>query len=448
MDFEKIVAKTFFSDMSVEAAAQCVQVNDSKKFLADFLAVARHGNCAFTESELYLLQRDFNEVWCNVENKELNQYPIFARCFKFLFRLSEQLLCLNGKNPIVHFDSLLRWRMFSQILGEDVLTTSYLAAYGKMHGCQFNFFAWSDVISHDEENLNRILCKGMSDVHAHYGASCAIFNLSWVSMMNDISTNTDFKNNNLFMYCQENHVIPTFNSKTYSLRTLWIVAAFLRKEFYRLLYLSSEEMNFKQCWRYLNEDIIRNACINDIQADINTFALNSFRDRKGGRIDYALSNDAGMKAKESIHVIESGEREFLYRFFSKYQNGDRTVWKYSGYFYLYLLIKNRIRQELEHTNLQVGFQNFKHYQDRKTSFIPKKGLVYRNYHNFVVQSSCYTGNDKLELRVGGKLSVANFNNLIFMPNLFSITPLPIETLHDRLSIVYSFYKASNDKALQ
>lgn len=435
MDFEKIVAETLFSDMPVESAVQSVQANDSEKFLADFLAVARHGNSAFTESELSLLQRDFNEVWCKVENKELKSYPIFARCFKLLFRLSEQLLCLDGKNPIVHFDSLLRWRMFSQILGEDVLTTSYLASYSKMHCCQFNYFAWFDVLSHDEENLNRILCKGMSDVHAHYGASCAIFNLSWASMMNDISANADFKTSNLFIYSQGIHAIPSFGSKTYSLRSLWIVAAFIRKEFYRLLYLSSEEVNFKQCWRYLNEDIIRNACINDIQADINTFALNSFRDRKGGRIDYALSNDAGMKAKESIHVIESGERELLYRFFLKYQNGDKAVWKYSGYFYLYLLIKNRIRQELEHTNLHVGFLNFKHYQDRKTSFISKKGLVYRNYHNFVVQSSCYKKNDKLELRIGGKQSVADFNNLTFMANLFSITPLSKETLNDRLSIV-------------
>ena len=121
---------------------------------------------------------------------------------------------------------------------------------------------------------------------------------------------------------------------------------------------------------------------------------------------------------------------------------------HSGYFYLYLLIKNRIRQELEHTNLQVGFLNFKHYQDRKTSFISKKGLVYRNYHNFVVQSSCYKENDKLELRIGGKQSLADLNNLTFKPNLFSITPLSKETLNDRLSIVYSFYKASKDKALQ
>ena len=90
MDFEKIDAKSLFSDMPVESAVKCVQANDSEKFLADFLAVARHGNNAFTESELSLLQRDFNEVWCKVENKELNQYPIFVRCFKFLFRLSGQ----------------------------------------------------------------------------------------------------------------------------------------------------------------------------------------------------------------------------------------------------------------------------------------------------------------------------------------------------------------------
>lgn len=33
MDFEKIVAKTLFSDMPVESAVQCVQANDSEKFL-------------------------------------------------------------------------------------------------------------------------------------------------------------------------------------------------------------------------------------------------------------------------------------------------------------------------------------------------------------------------------------------------------------------------------
>lgn len=127
-------------------------------------------------------------------------------------------------------------------------------------------------------------------------------------------------------------------------------------------------------------------------------------------------------------------------------NGDSAVWHSAGYFYLYLLIKNQIRRELEYTNSHHGFLNFKHYQDRKTSFIPKQGIVERNYHNLVVQSSGTLERDCLEIRICGLTNLKKFNELKFSPDLFS-NPFSDDLLRERLSLVYSFIKGNKDTSL-
>lgn len=447
MDFERIVSKTLFYDMPIGAAAAKIKEENSDAFLADFLAVTRKTNFAFTESELELLSRDFSEVWCNVNNDTYNSFPIYSKCFHVLFRFTDPLLHLDNKNqPVVHFENLLRWRMFTQITGEDLLTSAFMAKKAYERSWMPTLFAWSDVIEHDEANINRILEKGMSDVHMHFGASLAIFNLSWVSMMNDVTSNTDFNKNKLFEYAQENQPYLSFASQSYDLRTLWIVAAFLRKELYKLLYKPELPVDFKKCWQLLNDVVDRHNELGRIQADINIFACYSYREEGFGRIDYALNKQTGYANKQSVHLLECGERELLFRFFLKYLNGDSGVWHSAGYFYLYLLIKNQIRRELEYTNSHHGFLNFKHYQDRKTSFIPKQGIVERNYHNLVVQSSGTLERDCLEIRICGLTSLKKFNELKFRPDLFS-NPFSDDLLGERLSLVYSFIKKNKDRSL-
>lgn len=452
MDFERIVIKTLFYDMPVEVAVKRLENADENGFLSDFLAVARNVNIAFTESELNLLHRDFVEVWCKINNKNLASLPIWSKCFKILFRISDFLLCMDDAGfPVVHFNELLRWRMFCVLTGEDLFTSAKLAKYAYEHHSQPISFAWSDVLTHDETTINRILGKGMSDVHMHFGASLAIFNLSWISMMNDVISNSDIDAESLlgtshYMHSQESHAQISFSSQSYSLRSLWIVAAFLRKEIFKMLYLPQATNEFGKCFPLLKDEIERDKALMDIQTDINNFALHSLKDANGKRIDYALRLNTGIRDRKSIHIMECGERELIFRFFLKYQEGNLSVWRNAGYVYLYLLIKNRIRQELEHTNQLLGFLNFKHYQDRKVDFVPKAGLVQQNYHNLVVSSSIYSGKDKLELRVGYSQPCVKFNQLQFRSDLFSATLSPA-VLHGQLSLVYSFGKAAQDLSL-
>lgn len=437
MDFERIVVKTLFSSMSIESVAERVKHKDSKGFLNDFLAMARRENAEFTESELELLRRDFEEAWCRVNNRRLNNLPIYAKSFKVLFRITEALLCIDRKgNPIVHFDQLLRWRMFNLLVGEDLLTTAYLAKYAYEHDWRPSSFAWSDVITHDEENINRILGKGMTDVHMHYGASMAIFNLNWICMMNDISGDPL---SGEFDYYQKEHISFSDSSLSYSLRTLWIAAAFLRKELFRLLYMPDSASNMNLFWRILDDDILRNQKIVDIQGDINNFAMGAFK-CDGGQIDYALKMSAECNDRKSINLYECGERKLLFIFFLKYLKGEESVWANAGYFYLYLLIKNRIRQELEHTNMLTGFLNFKHYQDRKLNFIPQNSLIKQNEHNMVIWSSMYSDNDKLELRLTWDKAREKFSCLKFRKN-FLAGFISNSVLENCVSLVYSFIKS-------
>lgn len=449
MDFERIGIKTLFYDFPVEIAVERIQKKDSAGFLKDFLCIARKVDISFTESEIELLQRNLDEIWAKIDNETLKDAPIYVRCLQFLFRISKNLLDIDQNSfPKVQFSQLLRWRMFAHLLGEDVMTSAYLAMYDNLHDLNRNSFYWSDVLQHNNEFINRELAKGLSDIHMHYGASSAIFNLNWLSMMNMIDRNRVFDEDSRFYYLQKIQTsVINGSQQGYSLRTLWIVAAYLRVLLYKLVredfHLSSKDFN--KIKRLLDDEMFRNLFITEIQSEIDSIAESSFRSKGYGRIDYALHNNIGREAKDSIHILECGERWLLYKFFSYYLNGKKEVWQYADCFYLYLLIKNRIRQEFEHTNSLNGFLNFKHYQDRKTSVTNSNDLINKMYPSLMAQTSVFTTNDKLEIRLSN-IQLNNLKELHFNQNVVT-GKLNTNTNSSNITFVYSFGKGKFDKSI-
>lgn len=72
---------------------------------------------------------------------------------------------------------------------------------------------------------------------------------------------------------------------------------------------------------------------------------------------------------KSPFMVLHGERSLLYRYFKYYFSGNECARRFAPQIYLYLLIKNKIRRELTHTNSLIGFGNFKTYQDLKFMFV-------------------------------------------------------------------------------
>ena len=88
------------------------------------------------------------------------------------------------------------------------------------------------------------------------------------------------------------------------------------------------------------------------------------------KTDYALRGiKTDYNKQDSIRNILMGERWLLYQIFQKYFCQDSKYSSYFNLFYLYLVIKEKIRAEMIQVNSNVGFSNFAIYQARKEDFV-------------------------------------------------------------------------------
>src|SRR5699024_10384024 len=89
------------------------------------------------------------------------------------------------ENKIVCKYSLLQtWRDLSLAIGEElpVLVMAVESDLALSRG-RWNF-AWAPVIGHNNQQLNRILDKGMAENHFHLRGSSPYFQISWMNLMN------------------------------------------------------------------------------------------------------------------------------------------------------------------------------------------------------------------------------------------------------------------------
>mgnify|MGYP003412545545 FL=1 len=76
--------------------------------------------------------------------------------------------------------------MLTTRVTEDLLTTSYLAAQDLQRNTKRRNFDWPAYINHDNREINNILSKPLGELHMHLKGSSYNFDLSWISLMNNI----------------------------------------------------------------------------------------------------------------------------------------------------------------------------------------------------------------------------------------------------------------------
>lgn len=108
-----------------------------------------------------------------------------ATVFNALLHFGLGTLAIKDHEPICRYHRLLRWHSLTTILGEDLLTTSYLASRDLSTGTERSSFCWDAIIGHDNTELNAIFARPIADVHMHLKGSSFNFDLSWISLMNN-----------------------------------------------------------------------------------------------------------------------------------------------------------------------------------------------------------------------------------------------------------------------
>lgn len=387
MRFLRASAKALFYDYPLNRVAEYLQgLLPAARLLDLFEPILSRQHSSFTCSEIKQMQVIVESQWLYPESNSLRHNPKFAddviASFKLLEKCTDTFLTINDNRPFVKFPQLLRWRELSHYVGEDLLSIAALVKSDLEKNYDINRrnnFFWEDVLNHDCRELNRIFDAGLADNHAHLDASSDIFSFNWLALMNNpellktrlSKANLDFIDNSLREYdpiAAHSPVNPTLRQWIYLATTIRVMLSCMvdgRKDLYNRSFKSV--LNIVRNINYVKLSTSpATEIINILKADgLRTFHRNI-------TLDYAIPNNLinTLTAEEiaSPFMIHYGERSLIYKLLyiinSRKHDDDRVP----VMFYLYLLIKNKVRREFVQCNILRGFENFQRHQDIKTSF--------------------------------------------------------------------------------
>lgn len=346
--------------------------------------------------------------------------------FDALMAFDYSVLAEENGEPVCQYQHLLRWRDMITVLEEDLFITSYLAMQDTylIKAERLNFF-WKPVIGHNNFALNKLVAQGVAENHFHLKGSAPTFHLSWISIMNQVD-NDDYARQ-FQKYDREKlqmNISYRLESWTGSYVNMWRMAALLRL----FLFAKISDMcldfgktyitvyNLRRLCDEREEQVLATALGEDYGNKETRIVLEDYCESipfslcKKARMFYAerivdralqeetILEEYGPVIQSNINIIKdinsqssydytiwkeylvnnadgnrneiiSGERWFMYQMFRKVYSRNPQWEKYANWFYLYLILKTKLRMEMVQANKTVGFSNFLSYEHRKDVFI-------------------------------------------------------------------------------
>ena len=401
----------------------------------NFIQLLRSYSDCYSDTELqnlyYYLVRNFSDNYHATETDVLysNQFNVF----QLLRYYAKWILCIQDNEIMCEYEKFLHWRTMTLELNEDLFTACYLADRESMDKEERLEFNWKVVLTHNNRELKKMLSNGLAENHAHLKGSAPIFQLNWISLMNDpIEVWSQNKLEEMEKKRRSFNVNYTSGIGELSLKDQVIIAAYIRKELFK--YITEEIEDEEQVYFTYNEIILMQNEISD--------RIRILRQNYGTDIlpDYAIAGvPTGRSENNMDTLIFQGERWLLYSMFLKIFMQDVSVSEYVGWFYAYLVLKENIRSELVQTNNSVGFENFKTYENRKDAFL--ESSFYRNQIvKKAVQSILFDGYVvTMEARIAPRKNYQElFDNIHKIDSL--VIPKENENLKSRFFYVMHFIK--------
>lgn len=389
MDLISHAIRTIFYDVNVGCVANDVIKRKCTFLEEEFVSQTIWQAKSFTRTEIKALR--------NLVLQQMNSFKTsksktsWSLCFHLLNQFSNRCLKADPDQTEVRvkFSSIQQWREISLLLGEDILTTSFLA---KETSRKLSLFDWPNIIHHNNPLLNNILEDGLIDIHAHLKASADIFELTWLDFMNNVSNRSD--DYSVLAHSAEAYVRTMDLQVSVEVKAMIQVAALLRCLIFESLKAGHPVADLYALPKLLFNEKRRVASLVPMQARIDRMKKMAVKSNVFHYpIDYAITTTAS----DSIYAIHEGERSLLYDFFTRFYKNDASAKAIGDYMFLYLLLKIRIRKEFIQTNPLSGFENFKIYEGRKSKY---SNIYSQLYQRYAIQSSIRPGsNDKFETRV-------------------------------------------------
>jgi len=305
------------------------------------------------------------------------------------------------------FNHILFWRDLSHKISEDVFTTAFLAKRDSKFNYNRQYYSWPVVIRTNNIRLKNLLSKGLADNHFHLKASNPVFDWQWIHMMNHIFSEPEHfegKLNNIGKNFLSNDTEYYYIGKRRSLFELSYLAAAIRLALYIWLNCSKSGSDFlMNHLKYLfTVPEYGNLLFNDE-------ALRHLANIRFDDVDYAMPS---FISKEDYRLME-GERYIMYSVYREYFTGAHSRSIMCEFFYLYLLIKIRVRKEFIQVNNRYGFDNFSEYDDRKADLLPTSDAYRCRKYYYSISDTLKTQSVvSLEARIVPPDTIKGLRNII------------------------------------
>lgn len=405
MDLIRIFAETAFSRIAERYLGDNnVEPMDFDNGLmfdeAMFVDVCRGYHPELSDDQLRVIYALYRDEWSfppdhtSLDTAKRNKAN--RHIFNVLFQIAEELLRFCDGKPTVKFRHLFRWRETTQLLGEDLLTTAFLAysrknrqrydllAHGAMPGReQIRFTQWPTVLHNDNPHLHYIFNQvRLCELHSHLYASTDTFTITWVCLMNHMSARqSDFLQLTTVQDPSRKRSLAT------SLHELVAMAAHIRRHI----------------WKHIigNESPVRPLPpVNILETALGEFDRELERMRVEPDDPDYISDD-----RDHPMAVFAGERIFLFATFERIIRTDDII--LYELFLRYILIKNRLRSFLVQVNDNRGFNNFKRFQDLKARFLtPSYSCLLARLPMWEAREFNYT--DKFETRIAPPRTINKF----------------------------------------
>lgn len=294
--------RTLFYDLDVNSLYADIKNHTNSFITGDFVELASWKARAFTKSELRCLQ-EYIKQEC-----QCGKTPKWHHMLSLLHKFATTCLINNAGTPIVIFDRLQEWRELTLLLGEDLLTTAFLACDYISGGHKPASFDWPNIISHNHLGINVELAQGLCDTHAHLKASADVFELTWMDFMNKlINRDEDYRK---VLYVADAQIQYRRDQQNFEFRKMVQMAAILRLHIFETLNGKKPAMSNAKILEILDDDVYRTKHLVDFESRIRSYQTDN---NKIFNIthEYAILR----KPSSNIYAIHSGERELLYNFF-------------------------------------------------------------------------------------------------------------------------------------
>lgn len=463
MDLLRSTIEAAFYHFPIASLVKMLMENDDD-MLPIVSEIIKWEHPEFSSTEIGILSNILENEWMVNDTWSLipSQYSRLSRVFLILNQFASRVLIASQNQiPMVRFSLLLRWRDTSLLVSEDLLTTAFLAEDDLKRGApRHNEFVWPDVLDHDNFKLNDIIDQELSDTHSHINAAIAVFDFNWICLMNypHLANIGQTKKKGFLKYGAMQSYDPVCRYSPFNVWTLsqWLqIAAAIRVR------LFDEVLNGPECQdvpsasrllEALQEPFVFARLHEETVCRINQLRSDALKTERGYAFDYAIrrldSRSVSSSALVSPYMVHHGERRLLYEFFYDYLGNAKRMREWAPWFYLYVLIKNKIRREFIQTNFLVGFDNFDDYQKSKSQFKPRfngrtEHLFDEIAYKYAVQTALGPDlNHHLEARMPPS-DIKRWLRMDYTRSIFGNAEIIPKEKQDRLTFVVHFIKAKD-----